>query len=320
MIAWLFALVLLAACAPNAVRSPDRVLRKRSNHYTLINPILDIEPTVEFHELRPFKHQVQALIKKLIEEKKVRQVSVYYRDLNNGPVLGIDWNERFAPASLAKVPLLIACLDQAQDDPGFLARRVRYEGMQEFQTVTELEPVSSLEEGKEYTVEQLLEAMISHSDNGATVALAKVADGRNLNEVFTDLGLIVPDVRTPQDYMTVKEYATFFRMLYNASYLSRAMSQKALLMMTKSDFKLGLRAGVPAGVVVANKFGERIATEVGGLHQVHECGVVYHPTDPYLLCVMTRGESEVPLAYVISDISRVVYQNVTRGRVSSTNR
>lgn len=311
---------MLAGCAPNAVRSPDRVLRKRSNHYTLINPILDIEPTAEFHELRPFKYQVQALIKRLIEERKASQVSVYYRDLNNGPVLGIDWNERFAPASLAKVPLLIACLDQAQDDPAFLARRVRYEGMQEFQTVTELEPISALEDGKEYTVDELLEAMIEHSDNGATVTLAKIADGRNLNDVFTDLGLIVPNARTPRDYITVKEYAAFFRILYNASYLNRANSQKALEIMTRSDFKLGIRAGVPAGVVVANKFGERTATEVGGLHQVHECGVVYHPTDPYLLCVMTRGESEVPLAYVISDISRVVYQNVTRGRVSSTNR
>ncbi|MDO8560151.1 MAG: serine hydrolase [bacterium] len=63
--------------------------------------------------------------------------------------------------------------------------------------------------------------------------------------------------------MSVKDYASFFRILYNASYLNREQSERALGLMTKTRFRDGIIAGVPAGRPVAHKFGERTTLEDG---------------------------------------------------------
>ena len=76
----------------------------------LINPLLDLEPTLDYSELRPFKHRIEQFIASTLRSDSVRHISVYFRDLNNGPLFGINEKERFTPASLLKVPLMIAVL------------------------------------------------------------------------------------------------------------------------------------------------------------------------------------------------------------------
>jgi hypothetical protein len=44
--------------------------------------------------------------------------------------------------------------------------------------------------------------------------------------------------------------------------------------------------------------------------QLHDCGIVYYPKRPYILCVMTRGEKMDVLPKVIKEISTEVYRNV----------
>jgi hypothetical protein len=78
--------------------------------------------------------------------------------------------------------------------------------------------------------------------------------------------------------------------------------------MTRSTFKDGLVAGVPEGTIVAQKFGER-SLETG--QQLHNCGIVYVPSQPYLLCVMTQGTNVASLRSVIRDISAITYRAVT---------
>lgn len=299
----------LGACCPKVERRPDKILRKKG--YTLINPILDIEPTIEFNELQPFKHELEELVERQVKAGKASHVSVYFRDLNNGPLFGIGEKEKFAPASLAKVPLMIAVLKQAEGDPLLLAKPLAFENPN-YNVTPELAPATELVAGQSYTVEQLLEAMIRRSDNGATFTIAREIDKSALEEVFGDLGLLIPDERTPDDYMTVKEYAGFFRILFNASYLNKTMSQKALEILSRSAFVKGIAAGVPRGVTVASKFGERTHKEGGEKKQLHDCGIVYHSRTPYLLCAMTRGKSYEGLLATLREISSLVYQSVDK--------
>ena len=41
--------------------------------------------------------------------------------------------------------------------------------------------------------------------------------------------------------------------------------------------------------------------------QLHDCGIIYYPGNPYLLCVMTRGDSFGELSSTIRDISDIIY-------------
>ena len=112
--------------------------------------------------------------------------------------------------------------------------------------------------------------------------------------------------------MPVRMYASFFRVLFIASYLNKEMSQKALAYLMRSDFNEGIVAGVPPSVLVAHKFGERVSGARLEDRQLHDCGIVYYPNSPYLLCIMSRGSDFTTLDDIIKDLSLLVYKEVDR--------
>jgi beta-lactamase class A len=167
-------------------------------------------------------------------------------------------------------------------------------------------PKTLLQPGKGYFIEDLIEKMIKDSDNDSFQLLVEnidvglLADPYNLTETEIE--------SKNQDYTgSLRRYSTFLRALYNASYLSRPYSEKAMLILTRSEFKAGIVAGVPASIEVAHKFGVR---ETKGLHQLHDCGVVYYPNNPYLLCIMTKGKDLHSLSDAIKHLSALTYQEV----------
>lgn len=293
-------LIFLCACSGTRPASPGAV------RYPLLNPLLRSDSAVDFTELRPFSYKIRSLVDGHKRAGSATHVSVYFRDLENGPMFGVAVDEKFSPASLLKVPLMMAVLKEAESDPALLGRRLRNDqpelARSDFNGL-------ALERGAEYAVDELLRAMVAASDNNAVILLRTVVGDAPLNAVFRDFGMVIPEVRTLDDSMSVREYAAFFRILYNASYLDKAMSQKGLEYLAASDFKRGLVAGVPPGTVVAHKFGERSFLDSES-KQLHDCGIVYHPAQHYVLCVMSRGDDFDELSGVIKDVSAMVYKEV----------
>jgi beta-lactamase class A len=68
----------------------------RAGAHGLINPILDVEPSIEFRELRSFKHKVERLVDRMKLSGRATHVSIYFRDLNNGPLFGFNEKEKFS--------------------------------------------------------------------------------------------------------------------------------------------------------------------------------------------------------------------------------
>ncbi len=242
------------------------------------------------------------------------RAGVYFRDLDNGPTMGINEKDKFVPASLLKVPLMITYLNIADDTPDILNEKLGFD----WSTLPGLEqyykPSHTIEPKTPYTVNELLYNMIAYSDNASyDVLLQHLKDIDPTMGIFfstfQDLGIIDPASSLDQSIST-KSYASIFRALYNASYLSKESSEKALEMLAASDFNDGLVAGVPTGTVVAHKFGERYGITAKDFKELHDCGVVYYPGNPYLLCVMTEGPDYSGLAAVIQNVSRMVYTEV----------
>lgn len=276
--------------------------------YEFINPLLECEGSKELisRELSSFRDKLEDLIQKEIEAKKINFASVYFRDLNNGPWIGINEKEPFLPGSLLKVPVMMAYLKKAESNPSILTKKIKYEGNAP-PTGQFVQPALRLEKGESYTVEELIYRMIVYSDNDAQYLL-QVNDEEDLyGKVFADL-----DIQTPYGLssyrINVKKYASFFRVLFNSSYLNNEMSNKALKLLSYADFGEGLVAGVPPGVGTAQKFGESKSSD--GQKQFHDCGIVYYPSHPYLLCVMTRGNDYNTFAPVIKSVSKLVFEEV----------
>ena len=74
--------------------------------------------------------------------------------------------------------------------------------------------------------------------------------------------------------------------------------------LAQSEFKAGLVSGVPATIEVAHKFGEHSEE---GMVQLHDCGIVYYPRHPYLLCIMSKGPNFEFLDDAIVGVSKIVY-------------
>ena len=288
-----------------------------SDKYKFIDPLLTCEVTQQkdISEFIPLKNKLLKLIKERTAQGDVATISIYL-DRRDGRWLGINTSEKYFPASLMKVPTMMAFFKFAEAHPEILNKSVFYQGDTDLNAMEYFKPEKTLEPGHSYTIEELIERMIIHSDNNALPLLLNNIDGQSLEEVYADLGLYIPQTESGSlaDFMTVKSYASFFRVLYNATYLNRAMSENALELLSKPDFSKGILAGVPSTVEVSQKFGERNFSDnpndQTSAKELHDCGIVYYPEHPYLLCVMTKGQNFDKLAKSIADISRLVYQTV----------
>ncbi len=293
----------------------NRPLRERG--YAYVSPLLACASTdnKEFDEFRPLERKLTARIAEHVAAGTAKRISLYFRELDSGHWVGINEAEKFSPASLFKVPILIAYYNLSRRHPKVFTERLTYDGRDPTEQ-TGIEPAESLTPGQSYTVQELLEKMIIHSDNKSANLLLGAIDRNSLAEVFSDLGIPQPNGSDTGDVISVKTYGFFFRILYNATYLTRSSSERAMELLTKTAFRDGLVAGVPPDIAVAHKFGDRRIPEPNGQPrwQFHDCGVIYVPDNPYLLCVMTEGVAARKLTAAIADISRLVYEDMAATR------
>lgn len=307
-----FAAGLRAGSAPPQTREP---LEQRLAGYRFINPLLDCEVNgdpLTFRELRPFKAKIELLLRERTGRPGTTFAAVYFRDLMNGPWFGINELAQFTPASLLKVPVVIACLKQAELDPAFLRKQIRNSLHEDRSKKQFVKPGETLLPDTVYSVEELIRRALVHSDNNAAALLGNAVSKEVLLTTFHDLGVPAPRMNIMYDFMTVKRYSSFFRVLFNSSYLGREASQKTLEYLALSTYRDGLVAGVPDHVLVAHKFGEYAESGPQGLKQLHDCGIIYYPGHPYLLCVMARGNDFGTMGSLLRDISRTVYDEVAR--------
>lgn len=246
--------------------------------------------------------KAQAEIAAFLEDEDT-VVAYYFRDLNNGPWFFYNAPYRFEGASLNKVPILITFLKAAETYPEILDKKILYKGDLE---VPDEEFNRSLILGDEYTVQELLEAMIINSDNTSYQLLEEYAIKNKLDpsiyDTFEYLGL-----DKDENFVTVTQYSTLLRVLYNAEYLNMEMSSKALEMLSKTKFEEGLVKNLPEEITVAHKYGVRWFVE-SNEKQIHDCGIIYKGERPYILCVMTRGISIPKQEKIIANISKVIFE------------
>ena len=284
-------------------------VRTSSTEFKLTRPLIAYETpeATPLEEYASLKNRLQDAVDHAKQTQKVEDVSVYYRSLETGRWIGIKQNSIYYPASLLKVPVMIVYFRMAESDSQLMNRYMTY------RPVTNGNPFdapSTLTSGRSYTVLELVEHMIKDSDNGATYTLLSKIDEDLLAEVYSDLGIQNPGKDSSKYQISTKTYALFFRILYNATYLSPASSEKALELLAQVSYTEGLVAGVPKEVTVAHKFGEHIlsqGTQENGV-ELHDCGIVYHPTAPYLLCIMTRARDLPSATSVIASLSKLTYE------------
>lgn len=296
-------------------KTPHKVLtqvQSTSHDYPLLNPMVHCSehPNVNMAELKNFKPEIENYVNEAKKKYPDIFISYYFRDLNNGLWIGENEKEKFSPASLMKIPVMIAVLKEAQKNPDLLNTRILYE-KKAFESIQEESGFSKVD-GKEYTVNEYIEQMIQYSDNVASLILTKLIGEEKVAKVEDDMNLHISSAyNVLTNFVSVRSYSSLFRVLYNSSYLSKEMSERALNILTGVKYDKGIRASIPAQYVVAQKYGKRDMYDSNNhlkTLQLHNFGIVYYPGKPFLLGIMTRGSTVEVKEKIIRELTAITFK------------
>ncbi len=281
--------------------------------YPFINHTIDC--TIINDELSRTK-SLDATVQRIINEEKnvehITTASVFYRDLTTRRWFGINETENFYAASLLKLPLAMIYYKIAEIDPSILDQTITLpEEEAHANEVQFFQPARVFKTGQEYTIRELIKGMLEYSDNTSLTALNSFISPQIRAEILHDIGIefINDDPTQPKQEIDVKKYSNILRQLYNGSYLTIEYSNLLLEYLSQTTFSQGITAGVPEDIAVSHKFGEAFITQENAeqVHVLHDCGIVYHPEKPYILCVMTKGRNPQQSALSIKRISEAIY-------------
>ncbi len=295
-----------------AFSSATMTIRQSLPGYPLISPLL-ISENAALKNLpiyQKLRSDVNDYITKELQANDATNISYYFRNLQTGEYVGVNEEESYSPSSMLKVAVLETYLQNAEYDSSMLSKKfLLSKAGPDLDAEQYFKPSHTADLGKEYSASDLINRMIIDSDNNAAAVLLNAVGHDELNDFYKNLKMPIVDVSNPDviDYMSPEIYSRVFRVLYNSSYLVPDFSEQALELLSKTSFTQGIVSGVPASTTVAHKFGEK--TIVSGfptktIRELHDCGIVYYPNAPYLVCIMTRGDDFTKLQNIISTISK----------------
>ena len=219
--------------------------------------------------------------------------AVWVEDLDTGWTTGYHQGKVFPAASVVKIPILAACYEAAARGQLRLDEPVTLRGADKVygSGVLKAEPGGSV-----HTVDQLIELMITRSDNTATNLLIQKMGFGPLNQAFRRMGLAQTHLsRKMMDFSqrrkgventtSARDISLTLKKLYRRELVSREVSERCLELLTRVTLKDRIPARLPAGTVVAHKTGLERGV-------CHDSGIVFTPSGNYLVCVLTRSRNK----------------------------
>ncbi|MBI5221899.1 MAG: serine hydrolase [Candidatus Magasanikbacteria bacterium] len=255
------------------------------------------DPSRQFYKADDLVINVQPLRDEFNMLEKNKNVSVYFEALNTGANISVNKDEEFFPASLIKVPLVMAVVKKIERGEWRWDTKIKLteaDRNKDFGALWQ-QPVGTL-----FTIEELVKQVLVNSDNTAYFILLNNLDPNELLSVQNHLGLY--DFISNDLGISAKKYAPILRSLFSATYLSVEDSEKILNWMSESNFNDYLAGGMPP----ATKFSHKIGVEDGKKIYL-DAGIVYLPNRPYILIVMVKNYDANQADAIMHDVSQRVY-------------
>ncbi len=268
-----------------------------ARNYPLVDVARNYIPQEDFIvNIQPLREKLN----QIVQTEGADTISVYYEFLNTGANIQINNEVRFYPASLVKIPSALVAMKKVEKGEWALdSRLVLFEEDKDarFGDLYK-QPV-----GTSFSIEELLKALLTQSDNTAHRMLMRNLSESELGELKEAIGL--DDLFNEKQEVSAKEYSRLFRALYNSSFLKRNGSQQLLDWLTQTKFTDDLYSGLPKGTLFAHKIGEDDVEK-----NYLDSGIVYLPNRPYLLTVMIKQHDQAKAQDIMKRISQAAYEYV----------
>jgi beta-lactamase class A len=273
-----------------------KVKDEPKNEYPLIDYSRNFTDQKNFIvNLVPLKKDLE----EIVAEKKDMTISLYIEFLNTGANININIDTPIWPASLIKLPVVMAAAKKVE--------KGNWSWTDEL-TLTDVDKDSGFGDlyvkpnGTKFTVEKLVEESFVNSDNTAHLLLARNIDQETFFDVGTEIGI---DLFDSNKKIRAKDYARILRSLYYSSFLKRENSQKLLEYLTRTNINDYLSKGIPAEIKFAHKMGRNREQKVFA-----DAGIVYIPGKPYLINVIVEAtdlNQEEEIEELFNDISKKTF-------------
>ena len=234
--------------------------------------------------------------KSLIEtaETAGMDVGICVIDLGTNTKAGVDEDKQFASASMIKLLIAAAFLEEVESGAYSLDDE---HVLQDADVVGGSGTLAGLGVGASVTYRELIEKMISVSDNTAANAIIGEIGMDAINEEADRLGLKETELNRlmmdeeaiaagRENYTSAENVATLLQLAYEGELVSREASDLVMDALESQEDDEGVLNGLPEGVTFAHK--------TGALGTVQHDGGIVGGDNPYVLVVLCGGEGFSP--------------------------
>jgi beta-lactamase class A len=228
---------------------------------------------------------------------------LYYEYLPTGVSVGVNSTQEFYSASLFKLPVVMAYFKHKEKNNIQEDIKVKL-------TNSMIDPrfgnLWIRGAGYEIGLDEAAKLALTDSDNTAVNALGPYITSSDFDDVYNAIDIDL-NLTSNGVISTAKSYSSILKSLFFSALLTKDDSERILSFLTESKFNDKLVAGIPSGVTVAHKIG---VYEVGNDKSYSDCGIVYVPNRPYMLCMISKSDEQTARERM-KEISSVVYDYVS---------
>jgi len=221
--------------------------------------------------------------------------------------------KQFPAASLIKLPILAAA---------FYAIGEKKVSLEEIVVIKKRDvaggsgKLKALSLPRKLTFGQLLELMISSSDNTATNKVIEILNFKYINSIFKRLGLTDTTLARKmmdfsqrkngiENYTSAADISYLLEKIYRGRLVNQRLSKLALIFLKKQKVNDRLPRYLPAEAVIAHKTGLERGV-------VHDAGIVFSPKGNYLICVLVKGVKSAKAKKFIAQLSLLAYNLINK--------
>jgi beta-lactamase class A len=236
---------------------------------------------------------------------------IVIKDLDTGWSFAYHSDRLFPSASMVKIPIMAAVFQRVQDGKIALDRIVTMRGSDQ---VSGSGLIKAQPAGSQFTVAQLMELMVTRSDNTAANMLINLAGIDYLNSYFKRIGLKNTNLsrrmmdfkyrrKGIENYTTPQDVSKLLEKMYKRTFINAQVSDRCLALLKLQKVKDRIPRKLPEDVVVAHKTGLERAV-------CHDAGIVFTSNGDFLICVLTKSKASYKSSKeFIARIAAYTYHN-----------
>lgn len=208
-------------------------------------------------------------IKKYLESR-IGTYGFFFEDLKSGYIYGYNENVQMVAAGCMKLPIAVALIKSVEDKKIDFLDKIKIDGKDKVYGTGIIHEFNE----REYTVFELLVAMLIQSDNTAANKIIDIVGMDEINKDIKDMGLknTVLNRKTTDERKVKNEIenitcaldlAKIWRHLYKSTYLSEENSQMLIDILTRQQIKNKLALYIPDDLKyeISSKTGDKNGVE-----------------------------------------------------------